>query len=94
MADTASPDVGYVHSIVYPLLQEPQDLKIERSTDDKGVLLTISVSKPDMGRLIGKQGANIKAIRTVVQAFGAKQKEHVSIKVVEPGYGTETDNAR
>lgn len=94
MSETSAPEVEYTFAVISPLLQDPASLTIGRTEDEKGVLLTVKIAKADMGRLIGKQGANIKAVRTVVQSFGAKSKLHVSIKVPEPEYGTDTDTSR
>lgn len=75
----------YLEAILSPLLLEPQELKITRSDDEMGVLLTVGIAQPDMGRVIGKAGETIKAIRLLMHIFGAQQKARVSLKVLEPG---------
>lgn len=74
----------YLKSIVSPLLSEPEALQIQKSQDEMGVLLSVNVSKKDMGLIIGKNGDTIKAVRTIVHMFGAKNKAKVSVKVNEP----------
>lgn len=84
MTPETSPEVLYAQSVVSALIKDPSQLTIERTVDEKGVLLSFKVAKTDMGRLIGKKGGTIQAVRTVVQAFGASADMHVSIKVLEP----------
>ena len=55
----------------------------ELTKDDKGHLLEIIVAKEDMGRVIGKGGANIGALRLLTSVF-ARGGEQVAIKVKEP----------
>lgn len=84
MTPETSPEVLYAQSVVSALIKDPSQLAIERTVDEKGVLLSLKVAKTDMGRLIGKKGGTIQAVRTLVQAFGAGADMHVSIKVLEP----------
>lgn len=79
-----NPEETYLKSVVEPLLAEPSSLMIERTTDDRGVLLTMAVGKEDMGRVIGKEGATAKALRTLLSQLGGHLKTHVSLKIVEP----------
>lgn len=74
----------YLRLLVSPLIQSPKDIKIERSTDERGVLLTMSVAEDDMGRVIGKQGNTAKALRTLLAQLGGVIKTHISLKINEP----------
>lgn len=56
----------------------------ESTTDERGVLLLLHVAKEDMGKVIGKEGAMIKAIRYVVHGIGMQENARVSVKVAEP----------
>jgi hypothetical protein len=49
-----------------------------------GVLLTLSVNKDDMGKVIGRSGATAKAIRTVLRIVGMKNDARVNLKIEEP----------
>ena len=74
----------YLSSILGGLVQYPTDLKIERSEDELGVLLKVSLAKPDMGRVIGKEGTTIKAVRRLIDACGLSKRQRVSVKILEP----------
>ncbi len=74
----------YLESIVIPLLSKPEDLKIERADDEKGILLTITANAADMGRLIGKAGSTANSIRSLVRQYGALHAQHISVKINDP----------
>jgi hypothetical protein len=81
----------YLQSILNGICDHANDLTIVKTNDERGVLLTISnVHRDDIGRIIGAQGAHIKAIRTLLRIRGAKEHARVSIRVVDPeGRGSE-----
>lgn len=76
--------MDYLEAIVKPLLSKPEALVIDQSDLDDGLLLEITVSKEDMGHLIGKQGANISRIRELVGVYGMQHNLRFSIKINEP----------
>lgn len=71
-------------SIVTLLLSEPEFLVITETTDAMGVLLSVQVSKQDMGTCIGKSGEMAKCIRQFMRVVGAKNHARVSVRFVEP----------
>lgn len=74
----------YLSAILTPLVENKEAIKIEGSTDERGVLLTVSLAPEDMGRIIGKQGDTARAIRRLVRQFGFQSKSRVSVKINEP----------
>lgn len=77
-------EVEYFRAVVGPLLSEPEKLEVTRTVDELGVLLTVKVSRPDMGRILGKEGKNIKAIRSVIHTYGQLTQSRINVKVDEP----------
>ncbi len=72
----------YLESIITPLLSsKPQ---IEKKTDERGVLLTLSVCKADMGKIIGKNGDTARAIRRLLRQYGMNNQAIISLKINEP----------
>lgn len=70
--------------IIKEIVDNPGDVKIKRSVDEMGVLLTLSVNRADMGRVIGKEGNTAKAIRTILRTVGMKYGSRVNFKINEP----------
>lgn len=81
-------DEQFLRGIIEPLTQDPEKVVIERSVDDMGVLLTLKVGKYDMGRVLGKSGATIKAVRTILHVFGLGIQARINLKLLEPDGGT------
>jgi len=74
----------YLETIVKGIVENPDDVKVTRSVDDMGVLLTLEVNPADMGQVIGRQGATAKAMRTLIRVCGMKNQERVNVKISEP----------
>lgn len=64
-------------TIIESLVDNKEQVQITRTDDEKGILL--KVADEDMGKVIGKQGKNAKAIRTVMKAITAKEHKKVGI---------------
>jgi predicted RNA-binding protein YlqC (UPF0109 family) len=77
-------DEQFLDYIVKALADSPSDVKIRRTVDEMGVLLTLSVNKDDMGKVIGRSGATAKAIRTILRVVGMKNDARVNLKIEEP----------
>lgn len=77
-------DQKFLEYVITSLVDNPQDVKITRVVDEMGVLLTLSVNKDDMGKVIGRSGATAKAIRTVLRVVGMKHDARVNLKIEEP----------
>lgn len=77
-------DVEYLTLVVKGLVSQPEEVRVERTTDEQGVLLTLSLAKGDMGKIIGKMGNTAKAIRTLMHTFGYNAKEVIFVKILEP----------
>lgn len=78
------PDKDFVEYIVKQIVSLPDEVEVTRSVDEMGVLLTLKVSKDDMGRIIGKNGQTAKAIRVLIRIIGSKNNARVNLKIVEP----------
>jgi predicted RNA-binding protein YlqC (UPF0109 family) len=77
-------DQQFLEYVIKALVDNPQDVKITRNIDEMGVLLTLTVNKDDMGKVIGRSGATAKAIRTILRVVGMKNDARVNLKIEEP----------
>lgn len=77
-------DQQFLEYVVKALADNPNDVKINRTVDEMGVLLTLSVNKDDMGKVIGRSGQTAKAIRTILRVVGMKNDARVNLKIEEP----------
>src|ERR1019366_8744979 len=83
----SSIDQQFIEFIVKSLVGKPDAVSIERSIDEKGVLLELTVDPEDLGRVIGKRGATAQSLRTLLRALGTKQDARYNLKIIDPSGG-------
>lgn len=80
-------DADFIEYVVKQLVENPDGVKVERTVDEMGVLIQLTVDRGDMGRVIGKEGRTAKALRTLLRVLGAKNNARVNLKIMEPDGG-------
>jgi len=80
-------DQQFLENLVKALVDHPEDVKVDRTVDEMGVLLTLDVHAEDMGKIIGRSGNTAKAIRTLLRVVGMKHDARVNLKINEPDGG-------
>ena len=87
MAEKDDRDKTFLENLVKELVDNPNDVKVDRRVDEMGVLLSLKVNPEDMGQIIGRQGSVARAIRTLVRVVGLKNHARVNLKIEEPEGG-------
>ncbi len=77
-------DKDFLEYIVKSIVDNPDAVEVERTVDERGVLVTLTVDPKDMGMVIGRQGSTAKAIRTLLRVVGARNNARVNLKINEP----------
>jgi len=77
-------DTQFLEYVVKALVDHPDDVKIKRTVDEMGVLMTLDVNPEDMGKVIGRSGNTAKAIRILLRVVGMKNNARVNLKINEP----------
>ncbi len=77
-------DQQFLETVVKAIVNNPDDVKVDRKVDEMGVLLSLSVNPQDMGSIIGREGSTAKAVRTLLRIIGAKNNARVNLKIEEP----------
>ena len=72
-----------VEFIVKYLVTQPEVVGVESNDGENGVKVMIRVAHEDVGRIIGKRGATINAIRLLAKAAAVKAGERVDVDIVE-----------
>jgi len=70
--------------LIQGIVKKPDDVIVVRSVDPQGVLLTIKVSRSDMGLVIGRDGANSTSIKHMLNLFGRNRRFSLNLKIEEP----------
>lgn len=81
-------DVQFLEYVVKALVGHPDDIKIKRTVDEMGVLMTLDVHPDDMGKVIGRSGNTAKAIRILLRVVGMKNNARINLKINEPSGGS------
>ena len=77
-------DQEFLEYVIKSLVDAPDQVKVTRTVDEMGVLLTLEVGAIDMGKIIGRQGNTAKAVRTLLRVVGMKNNSRVNLKINEP----------
>ena len=77
--------MDYMHLIDYlvkTIVNEPESVKIEEGTENEIRTFFVHVAPNDVGKIIGRQGNVISAIRQLINASATKNSEKIFVKVV------------
>ena len=70
------------------LVNHPDAVDVRETKTDTMSLLELRMAKEDAGRIIGKHGATINAIRTILSAAASRTDRRVTLEVIEPPAGS------
>ncbi|HAX73287.1 MAG TPA: RNA-binding protein [Firmicutes bacterium] len=74
--------ISLIENLISPLIHHQEDLRVkEFPSEDDQILIQVMVNQEDLGKIIGKQGKTINAIRTIVYAAGSKESKKIRINV-------------
>jgi predicted RNA-binding protein YlqC (UPF0109 family) len=68
--------------IVFALVDDTKDVQIRSLMMDKRTMFEVTVAPTDVGKIIGKQGRNARAIRELLSAIGAAAKKQYGLDIV------------
>lgn len=69
--------------IAKALVDNPDKVEVKEVIGEKTTVIEIKVSESDRGKIIGKEGRIIKAIRTIVNSASAKLNKRVTVEIIE-----------
>ena len=72
-----------VEFMVRSLVDQPQQVQVAAVDGDQTTVLELRVAREDLGKVIGKQGRTIRAMRTILNAASAKARQRVALEILE-----------
>lgn len=75
--------VNFVDYVVKALVDSPNEVKIELQKGEREQTVNINCKKEDIGKIIGKNGKTIMAIRTLVSGAASRVNQQVNVEVVD-----------
>ncbi len=74
---------GFVDYVVSSLVDFPDEVKLETVENSEGCTIQIRCRKEDIGKIVGKRGKTIMAIRSLVSGAAGRQRKRVSVEVLD-----------
>jgi predicted RNA-binding protein YlqC (UPF0109 family) len=71
-----------VEYMVKSLVDEPEMVEVTEMAGESSIIVEVRVADEDTGRIIGRKGRVINALRTIVQSLGAKEGKRVTLEVL------------
>ena len=69
--------------IIKNLVDQPDQVQVNAFHDDKGIIVEVRVKKEDIGKVLGRKGSTIKALRTLAMMICARAGHRVQLVLVE-----------
>lgn len=76
-------ETEFLSYVVKQIVDDADAVKITRTEDERGELLTLEVAPDDLGRVIGRHGATAQSLRSLLRALGTKNNAHYNLKIVD-----------
>jgi predicted RNA-binding protein YlqC (UPF0109 family) len=84
---TANPGAEAMKDLIYRIAQamvdHPDQVQVTEVEGNQTTVLELKVAKEDLGKIIGKEGRNARAIRTILGAASAKLKKRTVLEIIE-----------
>ncbi|MCI5052415.1 MAG: KH domain-containing protein [Simkaniaceae bacterium] len=75
----------FIEYIIKNLVDNPDKVKINQVGGTQSMIIELSVEKSDIGKIIGKRGKTINAIRTLLMSVASRNGIRVSLEILEDG---------
>jgi hypothetical protein len=74
---------GMLEYVAKGLVDKPDEVRVVRTERDGAVVFELHVAPDDVGKVIGRQGRIVRALRTLVRAAGGRINQRALLEVVE-----------
>jgi uncharacterized protein len=72
-----------VEEIAKALVDFPEQVSVNEIVSQQSIVVELAVAKQDLGKIIGKKGQNVQAIRTILNAASGKSKKRIILELME-----------
>jgi predicted RNA-binding protein YlqC (UPF0109 family) len=72
-----------VEYLAKALVDNPDDVEVAEIAGEQTVVLELRVAKEDLGKVIGKQGRTVKAMRAILSAASSKLRKRADLEILE-----------
>ncbi len=72
-----------IEMIVKALVNEPEAVEVSETERDRATIIEVRVAPEDFGKIIGRQGSTVRALRALVHAVSVKRNRRFVLDIVE-----------
>ena len=72
-----------VELIAKSLVDNPERVQVSQLDGEQSSIIELKVAQEDLGKVIGKQGRNVQAVRVILGAAGMKLKKRFILEIIE-----------
>jgi len=76
---------AFIEYVVKALVDHPEEVDVREVDGERVVVFELRLNQGDVGKVIGKSGRTITAIRTLLTSAAAKQGKRAMLEIIEPG---------
>ena len=83
---------AFIEYVAKALVDHPEEVEVREIDGERAVIFELRLNQTDIGKVIGKSGRTITAIRTLLTSAAAKQGKRAMLEIIEPE-GRRTEGA-
>ena len=83
---------AFIEYVAKALVDHPEEVDVREIDSERAVIFELRLNQADIGKVIGKSGRTITAIRTLLTSAAAKQGKRAMLEIIEPE-GRRTEEA-
>ena len=73
----------FIAYLIKNLVDLPDAVDINIVENEQGTVVEVKVSPQDVGKVVGRQGRTVKALRTIAMTVGARVGRRVRLEVIQ-----------
>lgn len=74
---------GLIEQIAKALVEKPDEVYVDEVPENGEIVLELEVAEDETGKIIGRHGRTVKALRSLVHAAGVRQQKRYSLEILE-----------
>jgi predicted RNA-binding protein YlqC (UPF0109 family) len=78
----------FVAYIIKNLVSKPEEVTVSSSDDQEQICIEIRVAADDVGKVIGRRGNTINALRTIVRTVATRLGRKAQVELIQPDQST------